>query len=275
MVRQLVKVINGQMVKARVPPKPPPKVPSKALMPMPPRGPPPAHAIVLTKAKGGGFAGTEEEQQAIANREKHEKPPTPRVVPPTEPLPDYVRSGNVQSALHGIIQSRQQGVKASGLPPLPPKAPPAIGGGLSSMAKPAITHDFQPEEKPQRPVPEWVVKASNYSCQFFSVIIALQSIGVQIVYGSYLPQRWVAAAKAATFFGLFISLGLFESIKCLICTCVALVKHETVRRQAEKDAARTRMALKQQRQLERRSRSRPMLTATDMVNFKPPPPLMG
>eukprot|EP00434_Breviolum_minutum_P028874 symbB.v1.2.025538.t1/scaffold2483.1/size114807/12 len=90
----------------RHPPKPPPKVRGKALLPTPPSGPPPAHAIVLPKGKPQDFASSSELQAVVAKA----KPPPPLVHPPSEPLPSFVYRASSQ-ALQTIMDNRDRAPK--------------------------------------------------------------------------------------------------------------------------------------------------------------------
>ncbi|CAE8595982.1 unnamed protein product, partial [Polarella glacialis] len=63
-VRQLAKMNNeGVISNSRAPPRPPPKMPAWALQPRAPSGPPPSHAIVLSKAR-------DSQTQAIISKAK-------------------------------------------------------------------------------------------------------------------------------------------------------------------------------------------------------------
>eukprot|EP00435_Cladocopium_sp_Y103_P005745 s1402_g1.t2 len=247
----------------RHPPKPPPKVRGKALLPTPPSGPPPAHAIVLPKGKPQDFATGSELQAVVAKA----KPPPPLVHPPAEPLPSFVYRGNSQ-ALQTIMDSRERGPKASALEPLPPKAPP-LNDTMAFSALPPIVKEYVPPERGPKPVPEFVVKVSVWTVYLFVFWIFVYSISIIGFYGVYMASSSIWATYAATLCGCLLNFGILESMKCIILGCVELVKHETVRRQAELDARRTRMALKEQRLKERRSRLQ------EIQDMHVSPPLMG
>lgn len=250
----------------RHPPKPPPKVRGKALLPTPPSeaaGPPPAHAIVLPKGKPQDFATSSELQAVVAKA----KPPPPLVHPPSEPLPSFVYRGNSQ-ALQTIMDSRERGPKASALEPLPPKAPP-LNDTMAFSALPPIVKEYVPPERGPKPVPEFVVKVSVWTVYLFVFWIFVYSISIIGFYGVYMASSSIWATYAATLCGCLLNFGILESMKCIILGCVELVKHETVRRQAELDARRTRMALKEQRLKERRSRLQ------EIQDMHVSPPLMG
>ena len=247
----------------RHPPKPPPKVRGKALLPTPPSGPPPAHAIVLPKGKPQDFASSSELQAVVAKA----KPPPPLVHPPSEPLPSFVYRASSQ-ALQTIMDNRDRAPKASALEPLPPKAPP-ISDTMAFAALPPIIREYVPQERGPKPVPEFVVKVSVWTVYLFVFWIFVYSISIIGFYGVYMASSSIWATYAATLCGCLLNFGIFESMKCVILGCVELVKHETVRRQAELDARRTRMALKEQRQKERRSRQQ------EIQNMHVSPPLMG
>lgn len=246
------------------PPKPPPKVRGKALLPTPPSGPPPAHAIVLAKGKPQDFSSSSGLQAVLAKA----KPPPPLVHPPSEPLPSFVYRASSQAALQAIMDGRENGSKASALEPLPPKAPP-LNDTRAFAALPPIVKEYVPLDKGPKPVPEFVVKVSVWTVYLFVFWIFVYSISIIAYYGVYMASSSIWATYAATLCGCLLNFGIFESMKCVILGCVELVKHETVRRQAELDARRTRMVLKEQRLQERRSRSQ------EIQQMHVQPPLMG
>ncbi|CAJ1405069.1 unnamed protein product [Effrenium voratum] len=260
-VRRLAKVRPGQVVKSMHPPKPPPKMPGRAL-PTPPAGPPPAHAIVLAKGTPQDFPGNDF-QAVIAKA----KPPPPLVHPPSEPLPAFVYRTHSKAALQTIMDARESGPKASALEPLPPKAPP-LNDTLAFAALPPVVKEYVPPERGAKPVPEFVVKVSVWIVYLFVFWIFVYSVGIIAFYGVYMPSSSIWASYAATLCGCLLNFGILESMKCIVLGCVELLKHETVRRQAELDAKRTRMALKEQRQ-EQRARLQ------EFHKMHVAPPLMG
>ncbi|CAE7211555.1 ttn-1 [Symbiodinium microadriaticum] len=264
-VRKLNIVRPGQVSTSSRAPQPPPNMPGKAtLLPTPPAGPPPAHAIVLAKGRPQDFASGNVDLQAVVSKAK---PPAPLVHPPSEPLPSFVYRAPSQ-ALQSIADARGKSPKASALEPLPPKAPPA-NESLAFAALPNVAREYVPPEQGPRPVPEVVVKVSVWIVYVFVFWIFVHSVAIIALYGVYMSNRHIWATYAATFCGCLLNFGILESMKCVILGCVELVKHETVKRQAELDARRTRMALKEQRQLERRARMQ------ESQKMHAPPPLMG
>jgi len=166
------------------------------------------------------------------------------------------------------MDNRDRAPKASALEPLPPKAPP-ISDTMAFAALPPIIREYVPQERGPKPVPEFVVKVSVWTVYLFVFWIFVYSISIIGFYGVYMASSSIWATYAATLCGCLLNFGILESMKCVILGCVELVKHETVRRQAELDARRTRMALKEQRQKERRSRQQ------EIQNMHVSPPLMG
>eukprot|EP00930_Biecheleria_cincta_P001510 TRINITY_DN102651_c0_g1_i1.p1 TRINITY_DN102651_c0_g1~~TRINITY_DN102651_c0_g1_i1.p1 ORF type:complete len:2623 (+),score=331.45 TRINITY_DN102651_c0_g1_i1:132-8000(+) len=290
-MRKLQKIHGGNAVGARRLPKPPPKLPSRNLMPTPPPGPPPAHAIILTKAKAAiqstgpkgpppsrpppgvgrppmssrppGIAGGIDLQTIIAKA----RPVPPLVKPPSEPLPSFVHQ-SAQSAVQDIVRARQDGPKASALAPLPPKAPP-VTGTLPAFGplQPPVDQHYVPPEKPPRPAPIWAVRASNTAVTSMAGIIIFHSIWLIYIYGSHMPTHAVEATQLSNVVAFLMLFFIFESMKCVICACVELIKHETVKRQREQEARKTRMAMKAQRTTERRRQQ--------LERLRIPPPLMG
>jgi len=297
-MRKLQKIHGGNALGARRLPKPPPKLPSRNLMPTPPPGPPPAHAIILTKAKAAtqssgpkgpppsrpppgvgrppgslrppglpsrppGITGGPDPQSIIAKA----KPLPPLVKPPSDPLPSFVHR-SAQSAVQDIVQARQDGPKASALAPLPPKAPPVTATLPAFGApQPPVDQHYLPPEKPPRPVPIWAVRASNTAVTSMAGIIIFHSIWLIFIYGSHMPTHAVEATQLSNVTAFLMLFFVFESMKCIICACVELIKHETVKRQREQEARKTRMAMKAQRSTERRRQQ--------VERLRIPPPLMG
>eukprot|EP00931_Biecheleriopsis_adriatica_P060446 TRINITY_DN36303_c0_g1_i1.p1 TRINITY_DN36303_c0_g1~~TRINITY_DN36303_c0_g1_i1.p1 ORF type:complete len:2581 (+),score=473.60 TRINITY_DN36303_c0_g1_i1:114-7856(+) len=257
-VRKLAKIAPGQIT--RRPPRPPPKLPGRALVPTPPVGPPPAHAIVLKP--GNPVSHPHVDLQAVVTKAK---PPSGIVRPPVEPLPNFVYRAPVQGALGAIVQSRHDGPKASALDPLPPKAPP-MNEPKAFSALPPVVQEFVPPEKGPKPVPEVIVKASIWMVYFFVAWIFAHSVALIAWYGTYMPARHITATYIATACGALVNFGVFECVKCVVLGCVELVKHETVKRQMSDEARKARIALKNQRQLARQA-------LVDRVKL--PPPLLG
>lgn len=240
--RKLVEFRGGESGGlGQVQPRPPPKRPQGTFQPTPPQGPPPAHAIVL--AKRGGVTGIDEE--AIVKRAK---PPAVPPKPPQEMLPAFVRKS---------LQNTATPDGALGLPPGFPRA----------------TFKIQsPEEKDPHPVPDWIVWTSQRLVEVFVGGTIAASTFVIFVFGTYLEPKQVWATHAATAVGCVVNVGLFESLKCIVVACVALVKDETLKRQAEIAARKARMALKAQRLQDRTRHRRQVDPGPESL---PPPPFMG
>jgi len=220
-------------------PRPPPKLPQRALLPTPPVGPPPAHAIIL--AKKTGFSSIDE-----AALVKKVKPPPMVPKLPEEAMPSFVR--------------RNQ----------PAEAPDIVAHRvLQGHAAPASRLGAVPE-KPPKPVPDWIVKASHAATQTFVGGSILGSCFFIIYWGVYLESRAQWATHAATIVGCIMNLGVFESMKCVVIACVNLVKSETEKRQEELHARKERMALKAQRLQERAARRRRATQAAKGSAPRPP-----
>lgn len=278
-VRQLAKVHGGELTLSRKPPKPPAKLPAMAhLQPTPPAGPPPAHAITL--AKPMAITDLSRSDQAILAKVK---PPSFVVHPPLEPLPNFIHKGSVQDALANIAEKRQNASQALSLrEPLPPGAPPIKGGpSIYSNLEIVGGGTFKPKEKPPKPVPNWVRDVSDFMVKVFVFGVVLESVFFIVIFGPYLESGIVWATQAATLTGCIVNLAFFESLKCLVMAFVRLFEHEVVKRKAEEQARRTRMALKNQRLQERASRIKKaqppqhQLLALQLPPRPPLPPLMG
>lgn len=221
-------------------PRPPPKRPPASKVPQPPLGPPPAHAIILAKK---GQAGVDESTIVAKARPLVHVPK-----PPSESIPSFIRK-NFKT------DSREGGDAV-----------------LARAADHQVQEALRAGEKPPWPVPDWIVWATHFLVQIFVGGVVVACCVVIIVFGTYLTPGAVWATHAATVVGCIVNVGVFESIKCIVVACVALVKDETLKRQAEITARKARMALKAQRiqNLGGKFRQPPQLP-----NLAPPPPFLG
>lgn len=273
---------------ARPPPRPPPKLPALALRPTPPKQPPPPHAIILARKGLGDRVDLEAVRKSI-------KPPTsiPRPPPPSD-LPPFVRTTLIQG-IDELAQKRKAGALVPFGPPPPPptfgrKAPKAPAGrplalpqGEALLSQAACLHLARRNEleKMPTPVPDFIRDMGHLIVRAFMGLAILNSSFFIICYGLYLPASALWATHAATFVGCLVNLGFFESVKCIVMACVALVKDETVKRQAAEDARKARMLLKAQA-IDRRRRRLPFQVRSPThvelqaaVFRGAPPPLMG
>jgi len=220
----------------RVQPKPPPKRPQAVMLPTPPSGPPPAHAIVINgkppKKEGPApnaktapkFIGTGKEMKGDIDLDAVRKrmtgpPPVPKP-PPTASLPVFTHKGT-----------------------------PKVSAGPPSIAqveaqKMLEIQNWQPENKP---IKDWVLKTTHYAAWIVVGTLIGNSMFFSLFYGSYLDDISVWATHAATVIGLLVNCGLFETLKCVVLASLALVKDETEKRSYEVDVRRQRMRLKAQR----------------------------
>lgn len=221
-------------------PRPPPKPPAVSLQPTPPSGPPPAHAIVL--ARKAGVPGFDE-----AEIVKRARPPPPAPKPPQEAPPQSLQEPGFvnKQAVDEIAKQRKE---ASEDPFAAFRRDPR---GQTLIAKRA--HD----EKAPTLVPDYIMTGSLYAVQLFIVLNILGFVALITIYGTYLPANAVYPTYAATIVGLVLNLGLFESVKCVVICCLAMVHDETEKRDSEIRARRARMELKAQR-LQRGRRFTPM-----------------
>jgi len=223
-------------------PKPPPKPAQRVLVPTPPAGPPPAHAIVL--AKKTALASTDE--KALLQRVK---PPSLAPRPPLEDAPRFVRRSGPPSATQLVAQRVAHGHAA----------PPQRLGAAS--------------EKLPRPVPDWVVQASYGATQVFVFGSIMVACFFLLYWGVYLQPRTQWATHGATITGCIMNMVIFESLKCVVIACVSLVKSEMEKRQEELYARTLRMQLKAQR-LQERVTTRRRAAGISSSGGPPPPPLM-
>lgn len=230
------------------PPKPPPPKGKAVFKPTPPSGPPPAHAYIL--ARKGANADIDEDALIKKARPIDEITPRP---PDSEPPPGHTRT----------------------MPPEPPGRPqlkPVTPAGKEKedLLKKPLTAEQVASLEPH-PVPDWVVALSSWSVNLFMFGLVFECCLFIVVYGSYLEPSGVWATYGATLVGFIVNLGLFESMKCVVVACVALIKDETAKRQAEIAARRARMALKAQRLQDRSRRWKQDMSLPSL----PPPPLLG
>lgn len=194
-------------------PRPPPKLSSGPMLPTPPLMPPPAHAVILARKD------VHVDEQAVAARLR---PPPPIVQPP----PDDTRP----SFVHRHVEEARS-----------PNWDQAHNHRWS-LGKSLF------RKRMYKPVPDWVVMVSDWSAKSFVAVALLMCGFTMYYYGTNQDSTSVWATHAATLVGCIFNLGLFESMKCVVIGCVALVKAETAKRQSELDARILRMALKSQRQ---------------------------
>lgn len=146
--------------------------------------------------------------------------PDPKV--PLGPLPSFVWKNTVEP-IPGLVQPR---------------------------LAPEVVAD---RRKLLRPVPDWVVWLTKNLVHAFMIISVVMCCLITVTFGIYMHPGVIWATHAATIVGSFVNLGLFETVKCVVIACVALVKDETAKRQAEIAARKARLALKAQRLRERSS----------------------
>lgn len=228
-------------------PKPPPPKAKAVFKPTPPSGPPPAHAYILAR-KGAGDI----DEAELIKKAKPLGEITPRP-PDSEPPPGLTRKAvPPEPPRHG----------GPALKPLTPEKP----------EKPELLKKqfLDPPVEPN-PVPDWVVALSSWMVNFFMLGLVVECCLFIIIYGVYMEPGLVWATHGATVVGVIVNLGLFESVKCIVVACVALIKDETAKRQAEIAARRARMALKAQRLQEKSYRWRQDMPLPSL----PPPPLLG
>lgn len=221
-------------------PKPPPKPAQRVLVPTPPAGPPPAHAIVL--AKKTALASSDE--KALLKRVK---PPSLAPRPPEEDAPSFVRRSAPPEAAQLVAQRVAQ-----------------------AHAAPPQRLGLAPEKMP-RPVPDWVVQASYGATQIFVFGSIMVACFFLLYWGVYLQPRTQWATHGATITGCIMNMVVFESLKCVVIAVVSLVKSEMEKRQEELYARKLRMQLKAQR-LQERVTKRRRGADTSRTGGPPPPP---
>lgn len=205
-LRKLEPFKGDQGLSFNAKPRPPPKR-QVVFRPTPPAGPPPAHAYIL--ARKGSAPGTDIDVPP--------PPPLPFAAPspPLEPPPNRVNPAHVVEAYQEHLRTKAK-------------------------------NTIRCEVKEAPPVPDCVVVTS----QVFLNIIVASFIAVLTFYiyafGSFFRPAAFWATHAASFYGTLANLGLFETVKCLVVAGVALVRHESERRQLEEDARRERMIMKSQ-----------------------------
>jgi hypothetical protein len=101
-------------------------------------------------------------------------------------------------------------------------------------------------EADYKPTPDWVVQFGDALATFFALCFILGSCAVIVCWGTFLSYEVVTATLFATIAGILVNLVLFESVKCVIFAMVALVAHDTLKREKEVTSRRARMALKAQ-----------------------------
>lgn len=233
--RKMVEFKGKSATGAGQPRPPPKKQATNGFTPTPPAGPPPAHAYVL--AKKGVATGLDESD--VRRRAKH---PNLTPTPPSHEPPAFLRP------------------KAPELDAKVPTPPPPPGAS-SYLKKSPTPH----------PVPDWVRSSSEMLVYIFVGGTILESCFFIIAYGTYMEPAAIWATQAATIIGCLVNFGLFETVKCVVVACVALVRDETERRQAETDARKQRMALKAQRAQEKGRRPKYVPATASSA----PPPMIG
>jgi len=233
------------------PPKPPPPKSKEVFKPTPPSGPPPAHAYILARKGAGDIDEAELIKKARPIGEITPRPPD------SEPPPGLTRKA---------------------VPPEPPRPGGPPGGPALKPVKPGQPEEPEPLKKQfldppvePNPVPDWVVALSSWMVNLFMLGLVIECCLFIIIYGVYMEPNLVWATHGATIVGVIVNLGLFESVKCIVVACVALIKDETAKRQAEIAARRARMALKAQRLQDKSRRWRQDMPLPSL----PPPPLLG
>jgi len=191
-------------------------------------------------AKDGGAPGFSPQAIVKAAKAPSFAPPPPKLPPPSGVRRDELALAHKQM-LDELAKGRQ------------PLAVPGPGGsnpfetarrdpvGYTLLAKRA--HDA----KAPKPVPDYIVQGSLMAIQIFMLVTALVLIAVITFWGTYLPSEAVYPTYIATIIGIVVNLGLFESVKCIVICCLALVQEESERREFELQARLLRMELKAQR----------------------------
>lgn len=199
------------------PPRPPPRL-HPGMQPSPPAMPPPSNAVILARKDFNV------DDQITAARAR---PPSSNVTPPPNANPlGFVHGGEDLQTPTGrlpvisVTEARHRW---------------SFSKGLS-------------RRRAYRPVPDWVVTVSDWLTKSFAFIIMIECGFIMSWFAAYQNMATMWATHAATVVGLLVNLGLFEAVKCVVIACVALIKDETVKRQATHDARSLRMALKSQRQ---------------------------
>eukprot|EP00929_Paragymnodinium_shiwhaense_P112128 TRINITY_DN80382_c0_g1_i1.p1 TRINITY_DN80382_c0_g1~~TRINITY_DN80382_c0_g1_i1.p1 ORF type:complete len:2724 (-),score=360.62 TRINITY_DN80382_c0_g1_i1:125-8296(-) len=242
----------------RLQPKPPARRPPTVRVPKPPAGPPPAHAIVMkARPVAAGSAGL----MSAARRKTILPPPAPKA--PTDVL------------LPGFVH------KAQTLETVAPKVKKAEEAKTLAVSWHQTRHGQKPRpgtlrrllwKKPadHYPVPDWIIQASELMCKGFVYCTSFCSIGVILIFGTYMPPALAFATHVATFIGCMINWVVFESLKCLVIACLSLMQEEQRQIQVQRSATNARLAMKGQRQELQIRLNRKV----DNV-LAVPPPLMG
>lgn len=230
---------GGQTATSKAP-RPPAKLPAARLQPTPPAMPPPAHAIVL--ARKAGVPGFDQDTVVAKARV-----PSPVPKPPGDPPPQNIRRDIPvvdPKAVDEIAKQRKEKDIIDGVPD-PFAASRKDPRGFFEMSRQA--HD----EKAPTPVPDYVVQSSFYLVNFFVACTILADVSVISIWGTYLPPSAVYPTYAATLIGIFVNHGLYESVKCVVIACIAMVHDETDKRDQEVEARKARMEIKAQRFIQR------------------------
>lgn len=220
-------------------PRPPPKM-HTAPTARPPSGPPPAHAIVL--ARKAGVAGFDQEELV-----KQARPPPHVPKPPMEKAPANTRRevpAVNPKVVDGIAMARKNKDIVQGV------ADPFAAARQDPVGHVVMQRRAHDEKAPP-PVPDWQRDAGLGVVWFIMVVHLLAFIAVITVWGTYLPTSAVYPTYAATVLGIAVNFGLFESVKCVVIACLAMVHDETEKRDIELRARRARLELKAQRFVQR------------------------
>jgi hypothetical protein len=130
-----------------------------------------------------------------------------------------------------------------------------------------------------KPVPDWVVWTTEGIVYIFVTGLIVESYLFIWAYGTYLQPNAVWATIAATIIGVLVCFLIFESVKCVVLGCIAIVRDEDMKRQEEKRRREERRAGKQefadQRRLTAEQRALARKKQMDPVRLSPPPPIMG
>lgn len=221
-------------------PRPPPKPPSVAMLPTPPSGPPPAHAIVL--ARKAGVPGFDQEEIV-----KKAKPPPVVPKPPQEPPPPGRGVPHISHKVVDDIAKKRKDKEKDIIQGVPDPFLAARRDPRAHVALGKKSHD----EKAPVLVPDYVDSMCLYAVNGVLLGFFLCDAAILASWGTYLPPEAVYPTYAATIIGCLVNFMLFESVKCVVITCLAMVHDETEKRDTELRARRARMELKAQRFVQR------------------------
>lgn len=227
----------------RLQPRPPPKKAHAPLRPTPPSGPPPAHAIIVGSPRDKADAGA-------VPAAKKAKPPMAKPKPPDAPPPVAARKPIERDEMD------EEEVK-------------------KRMLDPSLLVTHKGIKKEPAPVPDVVVWGGHALVKLFVFGTIVTCCIFILAWGCYLEPLTVWTTHAATVVGVLCNLGLFESVKCVVVACIALVREEAIKRQAEIAVRNARKAMKAQHLQEKNRRRRRQVAAAVDENRYPAPPMMG